>query len=187
MSILIIIATVIFIGVSNRRPQRALNRFLNMVEQGNLHEINLTIYYIPLSSRFHIALQTSEDIKANRSATTFHVDGITLAEHADLFQRTNFDNLRRHRHKCECFHPECGGADVRIYYVFRDNRNRRIFDVTMWGAISGRCSGLSVFINGVEFHSQIAFVNILLPFLPEEEAARIKEFVNEARYFGKHD
>jgi len=161
--ILALLALVLIaIGVTNMRPERALNNFSRIVEQGNIENISLTIYYINPNIFTPFAISVSD---LRRNANEIVVEGNDLKEYIDLFSQINSDVLIFYEH-------EESILDARIYYVFRRG-NRKIFDVAMWGGYDEA----SIFINGIEFKMNNIFVEIIIPFMPEHLAENLKGWI----------
>ena len=155
MVVSIIIAIVIIInGVIDMNPRRGLNNFVRQIEQGNIYDITLTIYYSNILTPAPITLR---DLINIHEPLKIVVDGTKLSEYVDLLKTIGNADLTRIR--------RIPRINARIHYVFEDARGRKIFDVTMWGF--GRGDDLSgVFINGIEFRDDDIFIDIIEPFLP---------------------
>ena len=165
ISILVLLVLVIvFIGVINMRPERALSNFANKVERGNIGNISLTIYYMNPDIFTPYPYKVDDVIRARDYEIV--VSGKELREHIDLLKRISGVNLITYNH-------EKSYLEARIYYIFKSG-NRKIFDVAMFGG----WDEFSVFINGAEFHMNDIFIDVIIPFLPEravEELSIYKE------------
>jgi len=136
-------------------PEVAFSYLIRQLESDDADDITLTIYYGGLARL--VQFPTSIE----RLREEFHEDRIIinnneLKEHLDLLRNLNADVLVPVEQQSR--------SDARIYYVFTQN-NRVIFDVTMWGFINN-----NIFVNGHEFKWNNIFIDIVLPFLPEEFA-----------------
>ena len=150
--ILIIFTTIMIIGMSHMRPERALNNFLRQIEDGNVYDVKLTIYFSPIMSHFPFSLR---ELRNRDDTLKYVVDGEQLAEHIDLFNQIRYMDLTPVERKSR--------VDARIYYIFENKNGRKIFDVVMWG---GTNDNDSMFINGREFYYNPIFYEIISPFLP---------------------
>ena len=155
--VIVIAIIIIVIGVNNMSPERALNNFSRIVEEGNLENISLTIYYMNIFTPLAI---TSVRELINHNATRKYVfDGNQLLEHIDLLKTICNVELIPTRN--------ISYKDARIHYVF-ENRGRRIFDVTMSGIYENEDGTFEVitFINGRKFKNNDILDKIISPFLP---------------------
>jgi len=134
-------------------PEVAFNYLIRQLESDDTDDITLTIYYGGLSHLVHLPTsieRLTEEIYESRIVITNN----ELKEHLDLLRNLNADVLVPVEHQSR--------THARIHYAFTQN-NRVIFDVTMWGFINN-----NIFINGHEFKWNNIFIDIVLPFLPEE-------------------
>ena len=160
--LLLLVPTILLIfGGNNMRPQRALNDFSRLIEQGRVSELRLTIYFMSssiLATPFPLSL---DDLINGRYEYKIFVDGSSLEEHVDLLNQISDVTLIRMNLGTR--------IDARIYYVFETEGNRRIFDFAMWATND------TVFINGVEVKANEIFHDIIMPFLPEDAAQELRE------------
>ena len=144
------------------RAERAVSSLLRQIERGNINDITLTIYYeLPASGWFPTSV---DSLISHLHHYRIVIDGVQLEEHLDVFNRFHSINLVSVRRRTP--------LDASIYYVFEDSNNRKIFDVAMFGS-GGRGEGLggaSIFVNGIEVEWNDIFIEIMLPFLPENRA-----------------
>ena len=73
-------------------------------------------------------------------------------------------------------------VDAKIHVVFETTFGRRIFDVTMW--VFGE-HGRTILVNGQEFERNDIFIDIVMPFLPNEEADIVQRFINDDRMWSR--
>ncbi|MDR2570177.1 MAG: hypothetical protein LBD23_07750 [Oscillospiraceae bacterium] len=155
--IIAIVSLIIIFGVNNMHPEKAFNNLLKQIEQGNLEDITLIIYYTPLFTPF--PTRDVNDLINDKDTRKIIIDSIQLAEHIDLFRSLN--NIEFVRFKSE------SDMDAKIHYIFEDNRGRRIFNVTLWGWDKNDEDISIVFINGRAFEvNEDIFYNIIEPFIP---------------------
>ena len=62
--------------------------------------------------------------------------------------------------------------NARIYCAFETKEEGNIFDVAMWGGHN------SIFVNGLEVKWNAIYCDVILPFLPEEPAQELREYVD---------
>ena len=162
LSILLLTAVATLGFVYNRsvwRAERAVSSLLRQIEHGNINDLNLTIYHAPaISTPFPWSI---DNLISAYNDSRVIVDGARLEEYIYVINRLNDINLTPVRRRTY--------IDARLYYVFRDRNNRRVLDVAVWGSGgSGNRGRASAFVNGVEVEWDGIFVEIILPFLPDE-------------------
>ena len=143
---------IVFERNNNMRPEKALNSFSRLIEQGRIGDLSLTVYY----SFVFTIMPLSVDMLVNASYPTQKVvvGGDELEGHADLFKQISSAALIPVENESR--------IDARVYYVFKTKHNRKIFDVAMWGA------DYSIYVNGLEVKSDDVFYDMIIPFAPEE-------------------
>ena len=156
--LILAIVVIIVVGVNNMRPEKALNTFLEQIEQGNINNIRLTIYYMNPNILTPFALNI-KDLINHPQTQKLIIDGVQLAEHIDLFKKINYVDLIPVDYKYL--------MDARIHYVFENNRGRKIFDVTFSGFLENDNHCEIIFINGKAFEINDIFNNIIEPFVSE--------------------
>ena len=181
--ILLVLSTSIFTscGGNNMSPEKALNSFSKLVAEGSFNDLKLTIYYkspftltlFPLSVDNLVYGGTAINDPPGKKSDTNGVydqktivDGIRLEEYIDLLTQISSDVLTPVTQK--------SSINARIYYMF-ENKGKKIFDVAMWG---GNSEGNSIFVNGVECKENEVFYDIIMPFLPENEAKELQTYLN---------
>lgn len=168
--VLILIFTLtIFVscGGDNMRPEKALKKFSKEIENGNLVNMNLTIYYLSPLIRTMIPLSVDDLIKISDTHKVV-INGSELDKNIELLKQINNNSLIPIEEKSR--------MNARVYYVFENNNGNKIFDVAMWG------SNNSIYINGFEVKGSDIFYDIIMPFLSEdavEELERFKQWKQE--------
>ena len=164
---LIIVFLVISVAVltsceeSNMRPNRALDNFIRIIEQGNISDLRLTIYhmYFSVLTPFPFSLDQLMDNHSGHHRIV--VDGSQLEEHIELINQI--------RHVTVTPMDRGTRIDARLYYVFETvDNNRKVFDFGMWADDD------TVFINGVQVKANSIFLDIIIPFLPENVADDVR-------------
>jgi len=159
--ILIVLAVTILVscGGKDMSPEKALNSFSKLLEKENLDDLRLTIYYIDPSILTRAPLSVDGLIN-NSHVNKVVVNSSNLKEHIDLLNQFNLDLLQPVENNTR--------IDARFYYMFETKKNRKIFDVGMWGGDN------SIFVNGIEVQENDIFYDVVIPFLPEEIGNIIK-------------
>lgn len=130
------------------------------IQQDN---VSLTIYSMNPSTFTNFPLGVNDLIALDNSA----VKKIVVEAHDFEKHIENFENI-----KVKDVLPKKGKStysDIRLYYVIEGERNGRLLDVAMWGG-NGEENGTCVFVNGIEVREKNIFYELILPFLPDEEA-----------------
>ncbi len=161
--VLVILVAVIAWGIYASKMQQAKSAldFQTQIQNENVDDLTLTIYYTipilltPFPWSADILIRNSEDDKVV-------VDGSELKEHLDLFTQLNSDILKPKIKKSSYTHAY-------LYYVLESKTSGKIVDVLMGGSDGG------TFVNGVEFEDNNIFQEIILPFLPEEDARFLRK------------
>lgn len=164
--ILLLLAVIILIsyGRSNMFSKKPFFNFSELIENDNVDDISLTIYY--MSPYIFTDFPQSVDDLINRCGDNkIVISGSELEEYSDLFQQVSNDDLIR-------FKKKSSYVDARLYYVLESKKNGKVFDVTMWG-IDG--DDESILVNGFEVKENDVFYDMVIPFLPEETT---KEYEN---------
>ena len=140
--------------VSNIPLVETLNDFSKLIEDENINDLILTIYYLnPLIlSRGAYCV---DDIITHDRMHKFVIVGSELKRNIDLFKKFIIDSFIPVEIK--------SFLNARIYYVFETNKGQKIFDVVMWGFYNN-----SIFINGYEMEENEIFYDAIIPFLPED-------------------
>ena len=154
LGILLLFASILTIFVAdNMNRTRSMREFKRIVEQGNLEDITLTIYYVGL---VFAHWPVTVDYVIARHHYKAVVDGVRLAEHIDLLQELGSVDMRRIRSE--------GGLWAEVYYIFETNCGRKLLDVALW------VDNYNVLVNGFEVRGNDIFTDVIIPFLSEEIA-----------------
>jgi len=158
--IIIICITVLFllIGIflvnferNDMDVNEALLSFSQLIENGKISSINLTIYHV--NPRNFILFPYDVDFLVNNGA-----DNIIYIKNLEA----QIDLLKQIRSDTLIPVEEESRLNAEFYYIFKTKYGRKIFDVAMWG------DDYSIYINGREFKSDDIFYDIIIPFLPED-------------------
>jgi len=141
---------------------RAVRRFSNHIERGNINNITLTIYYRDARTTFHFPQSVDDFVGRRMYESIIVVTGVELSEHKELLQNINADNLVPVTYEVPML--------VMLYYEFAFN-GRRLFGVVPLP----RDYDSRILINGIEYEWDSAFFNIIKPFLPENSPWRLVE------------
>lgn len=136
------------------------------IENENINDLSLTIYYEdPYVLHFFPISNVGEFIE-HRCEKKIVVNGSDLEEHIDLFKEISIDDMKPVVIKSPYL-------ELRVCYVLESRKNGKLLDVAMWG-----CDG-SMIINGVEVKENRIFGDVILPFLSEEDAKHLEDFLIE--------
>ena len=170
-ALLVIVVTTLVIIKENDMdndidPRESLTKFSNLIENGDIYDISLEIYYIDPYIESYAPISVSDLINMRDwERTKFTISGDKLKEQIDSLNKISSLVLV----PVETKYP----VDARVYYIFK-YKNRKIFDIAMWG--EGRC----IFVNGVAFKENTIFYDIIVPFLSDKEAGDFKTYVRRA-------
>jgi hypothetical protein len=161
-------------GRTDTSPENTLKNFSKQIEQGNLEDLRLTIYY--MNPNILTDLLSVDDLIYGRTAVNepprekndknglyerkIVIDGTRLKDHIDLLKLVGSVKLTPARHKSR--------IDARIYFVFETEKEGKIFDVAMWG------DNESIYVNGIEANKNDIFLDVIIPFLPAETVEAMK-------------
>ncbi len=163
--ILLLLAVTFICGCTevNMFSKKPLLDFSELIENENINNISLTIYYISPYILTDIPLSVDDLINSN-SVKKIVINGNDLEEHIDLFKHISNDVLLPVKKKSY--------LDARLYYVLESKENGKLFDVTMWGGDNN-----SIFVNGFEVKENYIFYDLVKPFLPEDAAKELDNYV----------
>jgi len=147
------------LAASNLNPVRQLSRY---IDNGNLGELRLTIYYLSLYTL--TIMPVSVDFLINDwYEQKITVCGDKLQEKIHYFNQVKGAKLLPTR--------KAGYVNARIYYVFETASGEKILDVVV-------CStNFTLYVNGVEYEANVAFFNIIMLFLPEKTSKELGSFL----------
>jgi hypothetical protein len=160
--LLILLSVIILTGCgeSDMRTEKSLT-CLSQIEQDDLNDVSLTIYYIDPYS-FTIYPYDVDDIIISHEYKLV-IDGTRLKDHIDLLKQMGNADLIP-------VEPD-NYIDIRIYYVVETKKGEKIFDVAMWGDLT------NLYVNGIEVEENAIFYDVLLIFLPEDLAERVNKYI----------
>jgi len=129
-----------------------------LIENEDLNDISLTIYYISPYILTRVPLSIEDLIKYSE------VNKIVLrGNYSELLTRLNNTTLIPVEKK-SCL-------NARLYYVFETEKDGKIYDVALWGGND------SIFANGVEVEENDVFYNVIMQFLPENDAKEFQGYI----------
>jgi len=161
-------------------PEDDLNNFSKIIGEENLDGFRLIIYYMnpfiltrmPLSvdNLIYGITAINEPPREKNDVNglyeqKFVITGSQLEEHIDLF--TQIGKIDLIPVEKESY------INVRIYYMFESEKDGKIFDVALWGGYDEN----SMFVNGTEVKENAVFYEAILPFLPENYALDLKNYI----------
>jgi hypothetical protein len=162
--LLILLSVIILTGCggTDMRPEKTLT-CLSQIEQDDLNDISLTIYYIGPYSFTNYPYDVDDIIMSHQYKTV--IDGTRLKEHIDLLKQMDNADLIP-------VEPD-DYIDIRIYYVFETKKGKNIFDVAMWG------DDRSMYVNRIEVDENDIFYDVLLLFLPDDAAEELESYLSQ--------
>ena len=144
--------------------KESMKNFSMLIESGNFDNLSLMIYYVSPSRDTPYAYGVDDVIKFGGQIV---IDGNDLKNHIDLLNKISNVNLVPVTKKYD--------LNARIYYVFENEENGKIFDIVMWGYREDGKS-ISIFINGIAVKPNDVFYDVIMPFLPESRAEQLEKF-----------
>ena len=158
--LLVLLSLIILTGCggNDMRTEKSLTR-LSQIEQDNIRDISLTIYYMDPNIFTLFPYDVDDVIGAHEYKLV--INGARLKGHIDLLKQMGNADLIP-------VEPD-DFMDVRIYYVFENKKGENIFDVAMWGDLT------NLYVNGIEVEENDIFYDVLLLFLPDDAAERVKK------------
>gem|GEM_PF-1059375 len=146
------------------------------IEQGEHEGLSLTIYYLTPIACTLVALSVDELIygdKPPRKKNEIHGRyNYKIIISDTLLEDEIFDILNQLANTDLIPVENETRVDARIYYVFKNKKGQKIYDVAMWGYTSN-----SVFVNGLEAEWNDIFSEVIMPFLPEDDARVLETYV----------
>lgn len=150
----------VFYWYSNKTSINVAER----IENENMDDISLKIYYLSPYDLMLYPVSSVEDL-IQRCEKKFVIYGSELEENIDLFKQIDDDDLKPVLKKTS-------DLDLRVYYVIESKKNGKLLDVAMWGEKDD-----TIFVNGTEVEENDVFYDVIIPFLPEEEAEELKDYI----------
>lgn len=165
LGFLILLLFAVLFGGNEMFLKKSSINFSEMKEQGNLDDLSLTIYYM---SPFIFTIRPlSVDDLINMSDVHIIIDGSNLEEYINLLNQMSTVDLVPVEYKSR--------IDARLYYVFETKKNRKVFDVSMWG------DDHSIFVNGLEVKENDIFYDVVMPFLPDDQVKELETYLNRGK------
>jgi hypothetical protein len=144
------------------RSKEVLNSLSKLTEREKFDDLSLTVYYLSPYTLTSFPLNV-DDLVNFDGVKIIVIDGSDMEEQIGLFKQISKDDLIPVK--------KTSHINARIYYVFESEKEGKILDVAMWGDDN------SVFINGLEVKGNDIFVNIIIPFLSEDEKNDLTSFI----------
>ena len=153
------------------RAESEVSEFQFYIEDGDLSDLRLTIYYLNPSvksqmpiSLYDLMVECEENPQYSAFCHKIIVQGSELEEHIGLLRQIDADKVRPVRVSTP--------LEARIYYVFETTDGARLLDVAMWG----ECG--TIYVNGYEIKENKVFYDVIKPFLTEEEKTELEQYVS---------
>ena len=168
LAILFLFASAIWGGCVRSDMQTVENSIclLELVDSGNLGSLRLTIYSLDLGD-FRFRRPHSLESLKERGYYKVEVRGWALREHRDLiYQLVNAELVPL---EIESF------VDARFYYVFDHAEYGELFSFLAYGVkTEDETITISVFVNGINVEPKDVFFDMMIPFVPESIARRLR-------------
>jgi hypothetical protein len=162
---LFLFTSIVLIGCKEYETKEYIElKEFNVAIEKEPMDFTLSVYYIDPRILTRAAL--SVDRLINYSiVTNIVINSDELKEHIDLLKRLNSAELIPVE--------EESYIDARLYYVFESEKDGKILDVAL-------CTSRGhMFVNGMEVAMNPVFVELVLPFLPEEAQSYVTAFYLE--------
>jgi len=143
----------------SRKPPESLDVFIEFLENGNIEELNLRIYYSFLLYHGREPVTNPRTLRRSRAANEIVIDGNILSQYIDLLREVGNTNLIPVPARVDY------EIDVRTYYVFETRRDGILLEVGMWAFYTPFGTRYLV-VNGVVVENDSVFHEIILPFFP---------------------
>jgi hypothetical protein len=155
----------------NMNTPKPTPKFSELVEDGNLNNLILTIYYMDFNSRTRAPVRLSNLVGGAYDCKVV-VTGGDLAEHRYLLSR--LVNAELVSVENEFF------VDARLYYVFEHEEYGELFNFLAFGGrYEDDGTAIScVFVNGQEVEYNSVFFEMIVPFLSEYAAETIERYLD---------
>ena len=169
--LLIIMMIVLMSGVVKKMNENnVLSKFETEIIKGNIDKMSLTIYYMNPSSLTLYPL-SAEDLINMSSEVGIYEDGVTKINVKDSALNENKELLKLINNNVLIPVDSKSRMNTRIYYVFKDQKGQKLFDVAMWGVTD------SIYVNGREYEENDVFYEVILPFLPEFAVEELRAYL----------
>lgn len=161
--LVILILFAIYILIAAHLKKLSLNNIFEQIEKEDINDLSLTIYHMHPYAVLFIPISGVEDFVQRTSDEKIVISGRDLGECINLFKKINGGDLKPRKGK-----PSYLG--LRMCYVLESKKNGKLLDVAMWGEEN------SMFINDMEVEENSILYDVIIPFLPTDEASALKEF-----------
>ena len=154
ITLLLGLGAVFSVNLRSRHVNRTkpIQEFSEYLESGILNGITLTIYYMCTTI---FSRPVSEDTIKERGWHEYKIEvrGSPLEIYIDLI-------TAMYEYVPTPVEQESPFVDIRLLYVFENERGDSLFRVSMWGLDE------SMYVNGVEVKESDIFYDVIIPFLP---------------------
>lgn len=164
------VKTLIHFYNENSNFKETLSSFTEIVEQEKLNDITLTIYYVNPRDLLRRPLDESSIREMHQLKVT--VSGEELVQHKSLLYPMIHSDLQLVNKKSN--HPF-----TRLFYVFENENGDIIFRVSM------SVDRYTMYVNGYEVKGNIAFYEVVMPFLPEYAVQELSLYLSRVKNEGK--
>jgi len=164
VGIIICILAICVLAFCRRGTNDVSLEFNNFIRNERVEDLTLEIYCISPYTLTTIPI-SAEMLKQDPDTTKYVIQGEDLSRFIDTIAKEQ-DKFIRVDHKASYI-------DARMYYVLESRKNGKLVEVVMWG---GDGDDWSMFFNGIEIKENKILYDVVMPFLPENVAAKWELF-----------
>ena len=154
----------------NLSLEESMLRLSKLVENERFEDLSLTIYYMNPFLFTALPIRVCDIVRDCYDYKTV-VGGDKLEKHVILLTQIgecDFITVEMVEHDYY--------IDARLHYVFKSRRNGELLNVTMWG-YDKKDYTQYVIVNGVAVEPDDAFYDLVMPFLPENAAKDLENYI----------
>jgi len=150
-------------GGNDMKSEKAIPDFSTFIENENLDDVSLKIYYINpfILTRAPLSI---DGLIGHSAVQKIIIDGNSLKDHIDFFSQINADVLTPVKKKSH--------LNARLCYVLETEKDGKILEVAMNG------NDNSIFVNGLEIKDSVIFYDVIEPFLTENAIKELEVYFN---------
>ena len=163
----VILATVLVLMHSEKKLEKTLDDYQEVMEEGIPDDLKLTIYYVDPSMLTRIPILTLEDLMGY-SPKIIQVDAAQLAVHRELLASLNAAHLKPVDGKENTENSIIGF--LRLVYVLERGNGDVLLEVMATNLVYDD----TVLVNGFEVENNPIFYELIDPFLTDEDRSILK-------------
>ncbi|MBP3387717.1 MAG: hypothetical protein J6L23_04195 [Clostridia bacterium] len=174
IAVVLLLLLITCIGITgctgeDMQSKNVVNDYLSKIENTDIADFSLTIYYIEESILTRAPLSI-DDLINYSTVKKVTISGNDLSGFIESLNQTSADDLKVAKKDTY--------IDARVYYVLEGKDGEKILDVVMFGNCK-TIFGYSecIFINGLAVEWNSVFFDILLPILPDDTKKDIEAYL----------